>query len=163
MANGDRPDDPALTDRAWVGYHPRAMAPGAMLLAFASVLVWAGHWYFDDISELADWLGFWARFGLAWAVWPAFAGVFLYRTVTFTYRVTDQSVLVDFGPLYQPVSPVWFKDVTSVVVGGWMVRWFGVGWVELEAAGRAVRLTGLRRPVLFAERIRQAVSAQRSG
>ncbi len=153
--------DPALTDRAWAGYHPRAMSPWIALTAVVSLVVWTGRWYQDDISDLADELGAWARFCLAWAVWLALVGVFLYRTVTFTYRLTDRVVLVDFGFLSRPVPAVWLKDVTAVVVGGWMVRWLDVGWVELRMADRTIRLKGVRRPALFAEKIQAAIAGVR--
>jgi hypothetical protein len=161
MAGHKHADDPAMTDRRWAGYHPRDMAPAVALVAAASLVVWTGRWYLDDISVLADRLGAWAMFALAWAVWPAIAAVFLYRTVTFTYRLTDRAVLVDFGPLSRPVAPVWLKDVTAVVTGGgWLGRRWGVGWVEVrDAAGRAVRLKGVRKPLLFAEKLREAVAA----
>jgi hypothetical protein len=159
-----RTDDPAMTDRRWAGYHPRAMAPTIALAAAASLLVWTGRWYFDDISHLADRIGSWTMFALAWAVWPAIVAVFLYRTVTHTYRLTDRAVLVDFGPLSRPVAPVLLKDVAAVVTGGgWLGRRVGVGWVEVrEASGRAVRLKGLRKPLLFAEKVREAVAAARA-
>jgi hypothetical protein len=139
------------------------MVPAIAAAAVVSLFVWTGRWYFDDISVLADRLGSWAMFALAWAVWPAVAAVFLYRTVTYTYRLTDRAVLVDFGPLSRPVAPVWLKDVTAVVSGGgWLGRRLGVGWVEVREAGRVVRLKGVREPLLFAEKVRVAVAAARA-
>lgn len=156
----DRPGDPAMTDRAWVGYHPRAMSPVVALAAVASVVVWTGQWYLDDISDLAERLGGWAMFALAWGVWPAVAAVFLYRTVTFTYRLTDRTVLADFGPLCPPVPPIPLPSVTAVVVGGgWLARRLRVGWVEVRTADRVVRLKGVRNPSLFAMQLRAAVAA----
>jgi membrane protein YdbS with pleckstrin-like domain len=157
MTADDRTDDPAQRDLAWVGYHPRAIAPAAALAAVASLVVWTGRWYLDDLSELADRVGALALFALAWGVWPALAAVFLYRTVTYTYRLTDRAVLVDFGFLARPVPPVPLAEVTAVVAGGgWVWRWFGVGWVEVRTADRAVRLPGIRRPAGFAQQIRVA-------
>src|SRR5262245_57686922 len=97
---GDPTTDPALADRAWAGYHPRAMAPAIAVAAVASLLVWTGRWYLDGISDLAERVGATVVFALAWGVWPALAVVFLYRTVTFTYRLTDRSLLVDYGMLW---------------------------------------------------------------
>src|SRR5437867_3198330 len=102
----ERPVDPAQQDLAWVGYHPRAAAPTVALAAAASLLVWTGRWYLDDLSDLTDRVGALALFALAWAVWPALAAVFLYRAVTYTYRLTDRSVLADFGFLARPIPPV---------------------------------------------------------
>jgi membrane protein YdbS with pleckstrin-like domain len=164
MIADDRTRDPALADRAWVGYHPRAALPALALAAVASLLVWTGRWYFDDLSDFADAVGDWVVFALAWAVWPAVAAVFLYKTVTHTYRLTDRAVLAEFGFLAPPVPPIPLKDVTAVVSGGgWLRRRLGVGWVEVRTAGRAVRLKGVRNPGLFAEQIRAAVKQAVTG
>src|SRR5687768_14035197 len=102
----DHTRDPALADRAWVGYHPRAALPAVALTAVASLLVWTGRWYLDDLSDFADRVGDWAVFALAWAVWPAVAFAFLYKTVTHTYRLTDRAVLAEFGFFSPPVPPI---------------------------------------------------------
>ncbi len=163
MTTSHKAKDPALADQAWVGYHPRAMAPAVALTAVASLLVWTGRWYLDDLSDFADRAGGWAMFALAWAVWPALAAVFLYRTVTFTYRLTDRAVLVDFGFFCRPVPQVLLKDVTAVAVGrGWLARWLKVGWVEIHSPGRVVRMKGVLKPLLFAEKVREAVAAARA-
>jgi hypothetical protein len=134
------------------------MAPAVALIAVASLLVWTGRWYLDELSDLADHIGGLAMFALAWAVWPALIAIFLYRTVTFTYRLTDRAVLVDFGFFCRPVSPMPLKDITSVTVGGgWLARRLHVGWIEVRSAVQTVRLKGVRNPHLFAETIRQAV------
>src|SRR5262245_27345266 len=147
MATVERPADPAQRDLAWVGYHPRAMAPAVAVAAVLSLIVWTGRWYLDDLSELADRVGALAIFALAWAVWPALAAVLLYRTVTYTYRLTDRAVLIDFGFLSRPFRPVPLAEVTTVVVGrGWVGRRLGIGWVEVRTADRAVRLPGVRHP-----------------
>lgn len=162
MPASEKAADPAPADRAWVGYHPRAMAPAVALTAAASLVVWTGTLYLDDLSDLADRIGGWAVFGVAWGVWPAVAGVFLYRTVTLTYRLTDRSVLVDFGPLYPPAPPVPLAGVTAVVVGGgWLSRRLGVGWVEVRSGERALRLRGVRHPAAFAELVRAAAASAR--
>jgi uncharacterized membrane protein YdbT with pleckstrin-like domain len=163
MNTVDHTHDPALADRAWLGYHPRAALPAIALVAVASLVVWTGRWYLDDLSDFADRVGDWAFFALAWAVWPALAFVFLYKTVTYTYRLTDRAVLAEFGFLSRPVPPVLLKDVTAVVVGGgWLRRRVGVGWVEVRTAGRVVRLKGVRKPAVFAEMIRAAWAAARA-
>src|SRR5262245_6400848 len=104
-------EDPAQHDLAWIGYHPRAMATTVTLVAIASLVVWTGRWYLDDLSELADRVGALTVFALAWAVWPAVGAVFLYRTVTYTYRLTDRVVLVEFGFLSRPVPPIPLAEV----------------------------------------------------
>jgi uncharacterized membrane protein YdbT with pleckstrin-like domain len=162
MTAGDSMADPSQRDLAWVGYHPRATAPAIALAAIANVLVLSGRWYLDGLSELADRVGALAVFALAWAVWPGLAAVFLYRTVTYTYRLTNREVLVDFGLFSRPIQPVVLVDASAVVVGGnWISRWLGVGWVEVRARGRSIRMTGVRQPNSFAAKIRVAIAAAR--
>jgi hypothetical protein len=149
-----RSDDPAQADRAWAGYHPRAALPALAAAAAVSLLVWAGRWYFAELSELAARLGALAAFALAWGVWPALGAAYVYRMVTYTYRVTDRAVLVDFGFWHRPVPPTWLAEVREVRVGvGWLSRRLGVGWVEVRTADRVVRLTGVRHPEEFAREI----------
>jgi hypothetical protein len=157
MPSHRRVDDPAQADRVWAGYHLRAGAPAITIAAVASLIVWTGRWYVEDLSALADRVGALAVFALAWCVWPGLVAVYLYRAATYTYRLTDRAVLVDFGFRYRPVAPVWLRDVTQVTAGGgWMQRVLGVGWVEVRTVGHAVQLVGVRYPELFAERIREA-------
>jgi len=139
------------------------MAPLVALLAIVSMVVWSGHLYLDDFSQVADRLGAWAMFGLAWGVWPAVFVLFLYRTVTYTYRLTDSGVYVDFGPLFLPVEPVYFANLDVVSVGGgWLAKWLKVGTVELRVGGRVLFLRGVSHPESFAARIRAAKSAAMS-
>jgi membrane protein YdbS with pleckstrin-like domain len=156
--------DPAQHDLTWTGYHPRAMAPAIGLAAVASLVVWTGRWYLEDLSVFTDRVGTLVVFILAWAVWPALVAVFLYRTVTYTYRLTDRALLTDFGFLSPPVSPVALTEVTGVAIsGGWLTRQFGVGWVEVRTRDRAVRLRGVRKPELFALAIRETVGKAKAG
>lgn len=135
------------------------MAPALTVLTVASLILWTGQWYQRDLSELADRIGSLTMFALAWGVWPALVAVFLYRTVTYTYRLTDRAMLVDFGFLSRPIPTIPFSTVTAVVSGaGWLSRRLGVGWVELRTADRAVRLTGVRNPTAFAIAIRSAIA-----
>ncbi|QJW95972.1 hypothetical protein [Frigoriglobus tundricola] len=158
MPTDRRADDPAQADRWWAGYHPRAAAPAVVGAAVASLLVWTGRWYLDDLSELAARFGALAVFALAWGVWPALAAVYLYRAATYTYRLTDRAVLVDFGFRHPPVPPLWLSEITEVRSGaGWANRLVGVGWVEIRTAGRVVRLVGVRRAAERAARVRAAV------
>jgi hypothetical protein len=162
MMTGRRADDPAQADLAWIGYHPLAAVPSLATAAVASLLVWTGRWYLDDLSALADRVGALAVFAVAWGVWPVLVAVYLYRALTYTYRVTDRAVLIDFGFWHRPVAPVALPEVTGVITGGdRLSALFGVGWVELRGAGRAVRLLGVRRPEAVAELIRAAVRTAR--
>ena len=164
MAHPQPAADPAQTDLEWIGYHPRAMAPAIGLAAAASLVVWTGRWYLEDLSDFAERVGTLAFFATAWGLWPALGALFLYRTVTYTYRLTDRALLVDFGFLSPPVPPVPLAEVDAVVTGGgWLARRLGVGWVEVRASGRVVRLRGVRGPAEFAVTAREAVARAREG
>jgi hypothetical protein len=154
--------DPAQIDLRWFGYHPRAMLPVFVLAAAVSLVLWTGRWFLDDLSELADRVGTLALFAMAWGVWPVLAALFLYRTITYTYRLTDRTVLAEFGFLSRPVPPIALADATAVTTGGgWLARRLGVGWVEVNTRDRVVRLSGVRNPVSLAIAIRQAMEKGR--
>jgi membrane protein YdbS with pleckstrin-like domain len=162
MTAGDRAADPSQRDLAWVGYHPRAAAPAILFAAILNVLVLSGRWYLEGLSELAENVGALTVFALAWAVWPGLLAVFLYRTVTYTYRLTDRALLVDYGFLFYRIQPFALLEVNSVTVGsGWIARWLGVGWVELRTKEQTLRMSGVRHPELFAQGIRTAIEALR--
>jgi len=162
MAAENPLSDPSLRDLAWVGYHPRASTPTFALAVVASVLVLVGRWYLEDLSEFADRVGALVVFALAWAVWPGLLLASLYRTVTYTYRLTDRALLADFGFFFNPVTPVELADATAVAIGGgWLTRWLGVGWVEMRTKEKSLRLTGVRHPSVFAEKIRVAIASCR--
>lgn len=158
MTTNRRADDPAHADRAWYGYHPRAAIPAVAVAGAASLAVVVGRWALEDLSQLADRVGALAVFALAWCFWPAFAAVYLYRTVTYSYRLTDRALLIDFGFRHRPVPPVPLSEVAEVRAGaGWLDRLLGVGWIEVRTtAGRRVRLVGVRRPEEVAHAIRGA-------
>ena len=159
-----RADDPAQADRAWSGYHPRTAIPALVVVAAASLVVWTGRWYQFDLRELANRYGALALYAPVWCVWAALVTVYLYRAVTYSYRLTSRAVLIDFGFRHPPVPPVWLEEVAEVRTGGgWFGRLLGVGWVELRAAGRTVRLIGARHPEELAEQIRAAVTEWRPG
>jgi membrane protein YdbS with pleckstrin-like domain len=148
--------DPAYRDYGWYGYDPRAMAVVITTTAVISWGVWLGRWYFEDLSGLANHLGALAVFVLAWGVWPWLAAVFFYRTVTYTYRLTDRAVLVDFGfwHPYQPPLPL--SDIRQVVIRrGVFGRFLGIGTVEIRTASRRLVLPGVRHPDAFVQRLQQ--------
>jgi membrane protein YdbS with pleckstrin-like domain len=152
--------DPAQADRAWFGYHPRALAPTLAAVAVVSVVAWTGRWYLDGLSALAARLGALAVFAAAWGAWVPLAAVFVYRTTTYTYRLTDRALVLDYGFWFRPVPPVALADVTDVTPRtGPLGRLLGVGWVEVYTAQRLVRLTGVRRPDAVAQQIRAAVAS----
>jgi membrane protein YdbS with pleckstrin-like domain len=155
-------NDPAQEDRAWFGYHPRALAPTVAAVAVASVVAWTGRWYLEGLSALAARLGALAVFAAAWGGWVPLAAVFVYRTTTYTYRLTDRALVLDYGFWFRPVPPVALADVTDVTPrAGPLGRLLGVGSVEVRTAQRLARLTGVRCPAAVAEQIRAAAAACR--
>lgn len=165
MGECDGTGDPAMTGRGWRGYDLRATLPAVAMAIAASVALLAGRWCFTDLSELADHVGALAVYGMALAVWPALLLALLYRTVTYTYRITDRAVLVDRGFMWPPELPLWLAELTAVETGaGWVSRRLGIGWVRLHTAdGRAVVLTGVRDPEAFAAEVRAAATRAPAG
>jgi membrane protein YdbS with pleckstrin-like domain len=158
----DQLGDPAHHDLAWVGYDPRAGAPAFALATLASALVLTGRWYLVDLSEFADRVGALAVFGLAAAVWPGLLVVFLYRTVTYTYRLTDRAIFVDLGFMSLPIAPIPLAEVENVSVANSLLgRPLGVGWVEVRTPERILRLGGIHNPTAFAEKIQATIAASR--
>ncbi len=159
MTTPDEWNDPAQTDMVWTGYHPRAAVPTLGATAAASLLVWTGRWYLEDLSALADRTSALVVFALAWSVWPVLALVFAYRAVTYTYRLTNRAVLIDFGFRHIPVPPVWLIEVAAIRARReWLSGWLGVGWVEVRTADRVIRMVGVRHPEEFAAAIRAAAA-----
>ena len=148
--------DPAQADLAWSGYHPRAAVPVLVLASAAALFVSTGRHYLDDFSALAARVSALALFALPWAACACAA--YLYKCVTYTYRLTDRAVHADFGPLFRPVPPLELRDVSEVRArAGPLGRLLGVGRVEVRGAGRVLRLPGVRDPEALANRIRAAV------
>lgn len=150
--------DPAQTDRAWAGYHPRAALPALVLTAGAALFLSTGRHYLDDFSALTERVGALAVFVLAWATFVLVAASYLYKCVTYTYRLTERAVHADFGPWFRPVPPLDLPAVREVGVrAGPLARLLGVGRVEVRSAGRVLRLPGVRNPEALADLIRAAV------
>lgn len=151
--------DPAQRDLRWTSYHPRALAPIIVFLTLVSFALWTGRWYLQGLSDFAERTGSLVLFALVWAAWLALVAIFLYRTVTYTYRLTDRSLLVEFGFLSPPVPAIELAAVSAVVFGwSWLARGLGVGWIEVRTANQTVRLTGVRKPEIFALAIRAAAA-----
>ena len=150
----------ALTDLAWRGYHPGAMAPLLGVAGLVSVVLLVGRWALEDLSELANQVGALSVYLLVLAVWPGLFVRVLYRAVTYTYRLTDRAVLIDRGPRTRPEPPVWLVDVESVTSGAsWFGRRVGVGWVRVQTSGgRVERLAAVQDSGGFADAIRAAVA-----
>jgi membrane protein YdbS with pleckstrin-like domain len=162
MYSAEQGDDPALEDLAWVGYHPRAMLPAVGGAALLTVLLHGARLALEDGLALAESIGEFTVYILNWAIWLGVAAVFLYRCITYTYRLTDRALLVDFGFTHPAIAPIPLCDVVGITTGsGTLGRWLGIGWVEVRTADRTIRLPGIRKPQLFAEKIRVAREAVR--
>jgi membrane protein YdbS with pleckstrin-like domain len=128
--------------------------------AVASATLVVGRWWFRDVTPWAEEVGAIVYYLLALAVWPLLVLRLAYRMVTYTYRLTDRAVLVDFGSRNPPVPPVPLADVTGVATAaGWLGRLLGVGDVTLTAGPRVVTLVGVRRPEAFAALVRTAAKS----
>lgn len=159
MGQGAGASEPALIDRAWRGYDPRAGFPVVAVAVAVSAALLSGRWYLEELSWLAERAGALAVYAMALAVWPGLLAVLLYRMVTYTYRLTDRAVLIDRGFLSRPEPPVWLADLTGAeATAGWLGRQLGFGRVNLRAGGREVTLTGVADPVGFATAIRDAAA-----
>jgi membrane protein YdbS with pleckstrin-like domain len=153
----DARPDPAQADLAWSGYHPRAAVPVLVLASAGALFVSTGRHYLDDFSALAARVSALALFALPWAACACACAAYLYKCVTYTYRLTDRAVHADFGPLFRPVPPLELRDVSAVRArAGPLGRLLGVGRVEVRGAGRVLRLPGVRDPEALANRIRAA-------
>lgn len=138
--------DPALVDQAWRGYDPRAAVPLLLLAAAITAALLAGRFLFNEfLSAVLTYL-------LVLVIWPALLFVAAYRSVTYTYRLTDRALLVDRGFLHRPVPPLPYGDIAKIEHGASPVySWLGVGWVVVSMSdGREVKLRSLRNPRDFA-------------
>jgi len=158
------PAERALLDRTWRGYDPRAGFPAVAAAAAASAALLYGRWALPDLLDFAERAGALAVYAMVLAVWLGLLGMLLYRSVTYTYRLTDRAILTDRGSFNRPEPPVWLAELAGVeVVAGWLGRQLHVGRVVLrEAGGREVLLTGVRNPTDFADAIRDAAAKLKS-
>jgi membrane protein YdbS with pleckstrin-like domain len=157
--------DAAQADLDWRGYHPRAAVPAFALATVASVALLVGRWWLADPSDFTDRAIALAFYAMTLAVWPVLLSTLVYRMVTYTYRLTDRAVLVDWGFRHLPEAPVKLAGLRGVAVQvGRLGRRFGVGRVILHAADeRMVTLKGVRAPETFAMAIREAAAKWKSG
>ncbi|MFO0803818.1 MAG: PH domain-containing protein [Gemmataceae bacterium] len=138
--------DPAFVDQSWRGYDPRAAAPLLLLAAALTAALLASRFLFNEfLSAVLTYL-------LVLGLWPALLFVAAYRSVTYTYRLTDRALLVDRGFLHHPVPPLTYDGIAKVEHGASPVySWLRVGWVRVSMNdGREVKLRSLRDPAAFA-------------
>ena len=58
---------------------------------------------FGPADVLVPFASSWHPLAVAWGVWPTLVTASLYRAVTYSYRLTDRAVLIDFGFWHPPV------------------------------------------------------------
>lgn len=150
--------DPALIDRSWSGYDPRAGFPAILLAASVSILLLVGRWALEDLSWFADQAGALVVYAVTLAIWPGLLATLCYRAITYTYRVTDRGIIIDWGFRNLPEAPVWFHELVAVEVKFHPIgRILGFGRVILRCQdGRVVALRGVANPDAFADSIRTA-------
>jgi membrane protein YdbS with pleckstrin-like domain len=131
-----------------------------MVAALASTFLQVGRWWLDTPSDLADRVIALAFYVMTIALWPALLSTLVYRMVTYTYRLTDRQILVDWGFRQHPEAPVKLDERCDVDVQvGWLGRTLGVGNVILRTSGeRVVKLKGVRSPDAFAAAIRETAA-----
>lgn len=152
-----------IRDCIWRGYDPRALMPIFAVAVVISLTLLAGRWLSTDLSEFADRTGSLVLFLPVALMWVLLFIVGLYRTVTFTYRLTGKAIFVDRGFRWMPEAPMPLLDIDDVrAINGTVGRWFGVGRVVLLGrGGRLLTISGVAQPQEFADAIRLAVSQAR--
>jgi uncharacterized membrane protein YdbT with pleckstrin-like domain len=147
--------DPAMVDQQWRGYDLRAAVPAFALASVLTVAIMASRFYEDDLGNAVF------TYAIVLILWPALLFVAVYRSVTYTYRITDRALLVDRGFLHRPIPPLHYADISSVEHGAsWFYSWLRIGWVHVTAVGRkTVRMPSLRDPAAFAKLLSERIEA----
>lgn len=156
------PNDEAMTDRVWRGYDVRAMIPPAAIAGVISLLLLVGRWLSDDLSDFAERIGSLVLFAPVLLMWLILIAIGLYRTVTYTYRLTDQALLVDRGFRSLPEPRIELSEVAEAQVSfEGFGKWLGVGQVSVTTrTGRILEMTGVYDPAGFAAAIREAAGVE---
>jgi membrane protein YdbS with pleckstrin-like domain len=134
------------------------------MAVFASVALLVGRWWLADPSDFTDRAIALAFYAMTLAVWPVLLTTLVYRMVTYTYRLTDRAVLVDWGFRHLPEAPLKLAELRGAAVQvGWLGKRYGVGRVIIHTADdRKVTLKGVRSPESFAMAIREAAAKLKS-
>jgi len=148
--SGNRTEDAAMVDEQWRGYDSRAALPFVALAALVTVALLGGRWIFNETLHGI------LPYAIVLLIWPALLGTWLYRSITYTYRITDRALLVDLGFRHPPIPPIAFQDLASVEHGAnWVHAALHIGWVRATARdGRTVKLKSIRDPAAFAGLLR---------
>ncbi len=147
--------DPAMIDEQWSGYDFRAAIPIFVFAILLTLALLAGRLFFNDLTDAL------VTFVIVLVLWPALLFVAIYRSVTYTYRITNSALLVDLGFLDSPMLPFRYAEIAKVEHGAsWLSARLDIGWVRITTAdGRIVKLLALRAPAAFADQIRQRIAA----
>ena len=149
--------DPADEEVAWRGYSGWAMLPSFLLCFLLTLLLLPGRWFLDDWRGVTNEVGTFALFGTTAALWIFQVVRWGYRAITYTYRLTNRHLYVDHGFLYRPEVAIDLARVAGVKWGGNPLgHLLRVGWVEvtLDGDSQPVLLTGVSRPLRFADALR---------
>ena len=153
----------ALVDRAWRGYHLRATIPWFVFGIGVDIFVLVGRWYLDDLPDTAHRVAAIGAYVAALVGSSLLVAALLYRTIHYTYRLTDRALLIDKGFLSQYLPPIWLNEIATVKARtNWVERQLGVGRVYVTTeAGQSIRMTGVREPEEFASMIRAGIAPEK--
>lgn len=153
----DQFEDSAVVDQQWRGYDLRAAIPLVCLALVLTIALLAGRWWLDEFVEAL------VPYVIVLILWPAILGHGFYRSITYTYRLTDQALIVDLGFRNPPVPPIRFSELIGVEYGASRIHsLLGIGWVEAVARDeRRIRLKALRDPAEFAALLRERIPSNR--
>ncbi len=151
-------DVEAMRDREWRGYHPRAAIPTVVVASLVSLTLLVGRWVFSDFEILDSHVSAFVFYALAIVIWPVLLLSLIYRMITYTFRLTNRGMLVDWGFRHLPEPPLLFGELLTVEVAvSRLDRLLGLGKLQLRCqSGRVVLLKGVREPEGFASAIRTA-------
>jgi len=146
-------------DRIWRGYDIRALIPAAGIAGGISLILLVERWISVELSTFAEGRGIALIYIPMAIIWTVLIAVGLYRSVTYTYRLTDRAVLIDRGFRWRPSPLIPLESIAEVSSAlDFFGRRFDVGRVIiLTSSGSRTELTGVRGPAAFAVEIRAEV------
>lgn len=147
----------SLEDRAWRGYDARATIPWILFGVGVDTFVLVGRWYLDELSGTVHRAAVIGAYVTALVGSLLLVAALLYRTVSYTYRLTDRALLIDKGYFSRYAAPIWLDDIAEVKTrSSWIGRHLGYGRVSvIVAAGTTVSMSGVRDPEEFARMIQE--------
>ncbi|MGE3806172.1 MAG: PH domain-containing protein [Gemmataceae bacterium] len=152
------------TDLWWGSYAGRTMAPVFLLcllltvaVSLAVFIIWDDRFAHPQIM----WHATVVPLGLLWLI---VLGRWLYRTLTWSYRLTNQQLYRDTGFLHMADGAVALKEIVQVNVHASLIeRTLGVGRLEVvtDDGKAALSLAGIHDPEWVARLIRGTADSRR--